>query len=212
MLVNYGGRVTKKRSQTSRTTWVWRLVGIGITAFLITGWVILSPWQNELAINSEVPTTTAESVPALAPLDTPVNTEFVWQVTKVVDGDTIWVEGVGERLKVRLIGVDTPETLHPTKGVECFGPESTDFAKDTLEGTQVAIVTDPSQGKVDKYGRTLAYVFSLDGQLFQELLVLGGYSYEYTFDRPYMYRDLLIEAEEQARIDGAGLWSACPSE
>jgi len=176
------------------------------------GWVILSPWRNELAINSEVPTTTAESVPALAPLDTPVSTEFVWQVTKVVDGDTIWVEGVGERLKVRLIGVDTPETLHPTKGVECFGPESTDFAKDTLEGTQVAIVTDPSQGKVDKYGRTLAYVFSLDGQLFQELLVLGGYSYEYTFDRPYMYRDLLIEAEEQARIDGAGLWSACPSE
>lgn len=204
--------MTKKRSQTSRTIWVWRLVGIGITAFLLMGWVILSPWQNELAINSEVPTTTAESVPALAPRGTPVNTEFVWQVTKVVDGDTIWVEGVGERLKVRLIGVDTPETLHPTKGVECFGPESTDFAKDTLEGTQVAIVTDPSQGKVDKYGRTLAYVFSLDGQLFQELLVLGGYSYEYTFDRPYMYRDLLIEAEEQARIDGAGLWSACPSE
>ncbi len=209
--VPYARGVVKKRSQASRTVRVWRLVVVAITTFLILGWLILSLWQDDPSTISEVPTTTAESVPALAPLGTPASNEFVWLVTKVVDGDTIWVEGKGDRVKVRLIGVDTPETVHPTKGVECFGPESSDFAKDTLEGTQVAIVTDPSQGKVDKYGRTLAHVFLPDGQLFQEILILGGYAYEYTFDQPYKYRDRLIKAEEQAQRSGAGLWSACHS-
>ena len=167
---------------------------------------------NSLFINSEVSTTSADSFPVLAPLVITDSSDFVWLVTKVVDGDTIWVEGEGERLKVRLTGVDTPETVHPTKEVECYGPESSDFATDILAGTQVAIVTDTSQGDMDKYGRTLAYVFLPNGQLFQELLVSGGYAYEYTFDQPYKYRDLLIEAEEQARFNGAGLWTECPNE
>ena len=200
-LVPYAGRVM-----------VWRLVVVGITAALLLGWLTLSFWQDEPSSNSEAPATSAESVPVLAPLNTPASSEFVWLVTKVVDGDTIWVEGEGERLKVRLIGVDTPETVHPTKGVECYGPESSDFAKDILAGTQVAIVTDASQGEVDKYGRTLAYVFLPEGQLFQELLVSGGYAYEYTFDQPYKYRDHLVDAEEQARLNGAGLWTKCLNE
>jgi micrococcal nuclease len=191
---------------------VRRLAVIGIIAFLLLGWLNLYVWQADPSSYSEVPTTSVESVPVLEPLVTPASSEFLWLVTRVVDGDTIWVEGEGKRLKVRLIGVDTPETVHPTKEVECYGPESSDFAKDTLAGTQVAIVTDASQGEVDKYGRTLAYVFLPDGQLFQELLVSGGYAYEYTFDQPYEYRDLLIEAEEQARLNGAGLWTKCSNE
>ena len=191
---------------------VWRPAIVGISFFLLVGGLTLFIWQDEPLINSEISTTFAESVPALEPLVTTDSSDFVWLVTKVVDGDTIWVEGEGKRLKVRLIGVDTPETVHPTKEVECYGPESSDFAKETLAGTQVAIVTDASQGEVDKYGRTLAYVFLPSGQLFQELLVSGGYAYEYTFDEPYKYRDLLIEAEEQARLNGAGLWTKCSNE
>ena len=191
---------------------VWRPAVVGISSFLLVGGLTLSFWQDEPSSNLEASTTSAESVPVLEPLVTTDSSDFVWMVTKVVDGDTIWVEGEGERLKVRLIGVDTPETVHPTKEVECYGPESSDFAKETLAGNQVAIVTDTSQGEVDKYGRTLAYVFLPDGQLFQELLVSGGYAYEYTFDEPYKYRDLLIEAEEQARLNGAGLWTKCSNE
>jgi micrococcal nuclease len=190
----------------------WRPAVLGISSFLLVGGLTLSIWHDEPSGNLEAPTTSAESVPVLEPLVTTNSSDFVWLVTKVVDGDTIWVEGEGERLKVRLIGVDTPETVHPTKEVECYGPESSDFAKDTLAGTQVAITTDTSQGEVDKYGRTLAYVFLPSGQLFQELLVSGGYAYEYTFDEPYKYRDLLIEAEEQARLNGAGLWTKCSNE
>jgi micrococcal nuclease len=191
---------------------VWRPAIVGISSFLLVGGLTLSIWQDEPSSYSEAPTTFAESVPVLEPLVTTDNSDFVWMVTKVVDGDTIWIEGEGERLKVRLIGVDTPETVHPTKEVECYGPESSDFAKDTLAGTQVAITTDTSQGEVDKYGRTLAYVFLPSGQLFQELLVSGGYAYEYTFDEPYKYRDLLIEAEERARLNGVGLWTKCSNE
>ena len=192
--------------KASGTAWVGRFVVVGVTAALLLGWLNISFLQEEAS------TTSAKSVPAPAPLDTPTGSDFVWLVTKVVDGDTIWVEGEGKRLKVRLIGVDTPETVHPTKEVECYGPESSDFATDILAGTQVAIVTDTSQGEVDRYGRTLAYVFLPNGQFFQELLVSGGYAYEYTFDQPYKYRDLLIEAEGQARLNGAGLWTECPNE
>ena len=202
----------KKWFQALGTVWFWWLVGVGVAAALLLGWLNLYFCQDEPLINSEPPATSVESVPVLEPLLTPASSEFLWLVTKVVDGDTIWIEGEGERLKVRLIGVDTPETVHPTKEVECYGPESSDFAKDTLAGTQVAITTDTSQGEVDKYGRTLAYVFLPSGQLFQELLVSGGYAYEYTFDEPYKYRDLLIEAEEQARLNGAGLWTKCSNE
>ena len=202
----------KSWSNASGTVWVGRFVVVGVTAALLLGWLNISFWQDEPSINLDAPTASAESVPALAPLDTPASSDFVWLVTKVVDGDTIWVKGEGERLKVRLIGVDTPETVHPTKEVECYGPESSDFATDILAGTQVAMVTDTSQGEVDRYGRTLAYVFLPNGQFFQELLVSGGYAYEYTFDQPYKYRDLLIEAEEQARFNGAGLWTECVNE
>ena len=202
----------KSWSKASGSAWGWWLVGVGFAVALLLGWLNLYFWQEEPFINSEVPTTSAESVPVIAPLGTPTGSDFVWLVTKVVDGDTIWVEGEGERLKVRLIGVNTPETVHPTKEVECYGPESSDFATDILAGTQVAIVTDASQGEVDKYGRTLAYVFLPEGQLFQELLVSGGYAFEYTFDQPYKYRDLLIEAEGQARLNGAGLWTECLKE
>ena len=202
----------KKWSQASSTVWVGRFVVVGVTAALLLGWLNISFWQEEPSSNLETAAISVEPVPAPAPLDTPASSDFVWLVTKVVDGDTIWVEGEGKRLKVRLIGVDTPETVHPTKEVECYGPESSDFATDILAGTQVAIVTDASQGEVDKYGRTLAYVFLPEGQLFQELLVSGGYAFEYTFDQPYKYRDLLTEAEGQARLNGAGLWTECPNE
>jgi micrococcal nuclease len=188
---------------------VCRLAVVGVIAVLLLGWLNLYVWQDEPSSYSGAPITSAESVPVLEPSDTPASSDVVWLVTKVVDGDTIWVEGKGERLKVRLIGVDTPETVDPTKEVECYGPEASDFAQETLAGTQVAMLTDASQGEVDKYGRTLAYVFLPNGQLFQELLVSGGYAYEYTFDQPYKYRDLLIDAEERARLNGAGLWKKC---
>ena len=80
-------------------------------------------------------------------------------VLKVVDGDTVdIVDDVRGRLRIRLLGIDTPETKKPGYTVGCWGLEATEFAKSTLLGQRVAFVTDPSQGMYDRFGRTLAYL------------------------------------------------------
>jgi micrococcal nuclease len=85
-------------------------------------------------------------------------------VLKVVDGNTVdIVDDVRGRLRIRLLGIDTPETKKPGYSVGCWGPQASEFAKSTLLGQRVAFVTDPSQGMYDRYGRTLAYLDKADG-------------------------------------------------
>ncbi len=80
-----------------------------------------------------------------------------YAVTEVVDGDTVKVARHGET-SIRIIGIDTPETVHPTEPVECGGPRASQLATHLLTGKQVRLVFDPSQGRIDAYGRTLAYL------------------------------------------------------
>jgi micrococcal nuclease len=76
-------------------------------------------------------------------------------VLKVVDGDTVdIVDDVRGRLRIRLLGIDTPETKKPGYTVGCWGPQASEFAKSTRLGQRVAFVPDPSQGMCDRYGRT----------------------------------------------------------
>lgn len=125
-------------------------------------------------------------------------------MTRVVDGDTIKVSN-GETL--RLIGVDTPETVDPRKPVQCFGREASARAHALLDGTQVQLEYDPTQGRLDKYGRTLAYAWMADGRLYNETIIADGYAHEYTYAIPYRYRDAFLAAERAAREAERGLWS-----
>lgn len=76
-------------------------------------------------------------------------------VLKIVDGDTLDIrDDVRGRLRVRLLGIDTPETSKPGYTVGCWGPKSTEFARSTMAGQRVAVVTDPTQDRTDRYGRT----------------------------------------------------------
>ena len=85
-------------------------------------------------------------------------------VLKVVDGDTIDIrDDVRGRLRIRVLGIDTPETRKPGYTVGCWGPEATQFAIQTLLGQRVAFTPDPSQDATDRYGRTLAYLDKADG-------------------------------------------------
>ena len=125
-------------------------------------------------------------------------------MVRVVDGDTVVV---APDTTVRLIGIDTPETVDPRKPVQCFGREASAYAHLLLDGRSVWLEYDPSQGRLDKYRRTLAYVWMPDGRLFNEVMIADGYAHEYTYDLPYRYQATFIAAERAARESDRGLWS-----
>src|SRR5262245_32315975 len=147
------------------------------------------------------------AAPAQAYPTMPQGVQGPFAVTKVVDGDTIWVNNNGQRLKIRMIGLDTPETVDPRKPVQCFALEASAQAKTILGGQSVFLETDPSQDSVDKYGRMLAYVWTGSGRLFNLDMIADGYAYEYTYDLPYRYQHIFRIAEDDARIHERGLWS-----
>ena len=132
---------------------------------------------------------------------------ILYRVVKVVDGDTLVVAMDGKNVTIRLIGLDTPETVDPRKVVQCFGKEASEKAKETLSGTSVRLEMDPSQGELDKYGRTLAYAFLPDGRDFNELMIAEGYGHEYIYNLPYKYQAEFKAAERQAREGKRGLWA-----
>lgn len=128
-------------------------------------------------------------------------------VIAVIDGDTISVERDDERVKVRLIGIDTPETQDRRTGVQCFGAEASEHAKQLLTGQSVYLEQDPSQDSRDQYGRELAYVWTTSGQLVNLMLISAGFGHEYTYDLPYRYQAQFRSAESDARANGRGFWS-----
>lgn len=122
-------------------------------------------------------------------------------VTRVVDGDTIIVSGVGS---VRLIGVDTPETVDPRKPVQFFGAEASAYTRTTAQGKQVRLEYDTQ--RTDKYGRTLAYVYLPDGVLLNAEIIRQGYGHAYTVF-PFRYLEQFRQYEREAREAQRGLWA-----
>ncbi len=123
--------------------------------------------------------------------------------TRVVDGDTIIIDMNGKQDRVRLIGIDTPETVHPNKPVEYFGKEASAFTKRMVEGKKVKLEYD--QEKKDKYGRLLAYVYLEDGTFLNAEIIKRGYGFAYT-RFPFKYLDDFREYEKEARENKRGLW------
>jgi micrococcal nuclease len=126
-------------------------------------------------------------------------------IARVIDGDTVDVTLDGQPLRVRLIGIDTPETVDPRKPIECFGREASARAHELLDGQAVFIEDDPSQGDVDRYGRALRYIWLADGRLFNLELVAQGYAFEYTYNLPYRYQAQFKQAQRDARAQQRGL-------
>lgn len=138
---------------------------------------------------------------------TPANTQKTYLVTKVVDGDTLTISKDGLSVTLRLIGIDTPETVHPSKPVECFGTEASNKAKSLLSGKYITLETDDSQGTYDKYQRMLAYVYLPDGTMFNKYMISEGYAYEYTYGTPYKYQSEFKQAQSSAKQNKKGLWA-----
>ncbi len=131
-------------------------------------------------------------------------------VLKVVDGDTIDVrDDVRGRLRIRVLGIDTPETKKPGYTVGCFGPEATAFAKANLLGQQVAVQSDPTQDRTDRYGRTLAYLVRPDGWDYSVEVVRAGMALAYIYGGDPVERyPAIAAAEQEAQAAGRGLWGA----
>ncbi len=112
------------------------------------------------------------------------------------------------QVTVRLLGIDTPETVDPGQPEQCFGPEATTRAEGLLSGQRVWLETDPSQDPTDRYGRRLAYVWLPGDELVNLTLLEEGYAREYTYDGPYRYQAMFRAAQTTASHARNGLWSA----
>lgn len=132
-----------------------------------------------------------------------VKEDNTFLVTRVIDGDTIEIEG-GQR--VRYIGIDTPETVDPRKPVQCFGVEASNRNKQLVDGKRVRLEKDVSE--TDKYGRLLRYVYQ-DNSFVNLVLVQDGYAYSYTYPPDVKYQNQFTEAQRIAREQNKGLWGSC---
>jgi len=132
-----------------------------------------------------------------------VDAQDLYRCIRVVDGDTIIVRIEKKEERVRLIGVDTPETKHPKKPVEYFGKEASAFTERMVHGKKVRLEYD--QDRRDRYGRLLAYVYLEDGTFLNAEIVRQGYGFAYT-RFPFKYLDEFREYEKEARENKRGLW------
>ncbi|MHA6489141.1 thermonuclease family protein [Bacillus cabrialesii] len=126
-------------------------------------------------------------------------------VSRVIDGDTFIADVNSTEERIRLILVDTPETVHPTKAVQPYGKEASAFSKKTLENQSVYLEYD--QEKRDKYDRLLAYVFLKDGTSFNKILLEKGYARLAVFPPNIKYKDEYKQAEEAAKNEKIGIWN-----
>lgn len=156
-----------------------------LVLFLAVAVVVLRPWEGKL-----------EEGPASA----------VALVTRVVDGDTIEVRLDGRSEDVRLIGVDTPETVKPGTPVQCYGERASHFTKQRLTGQRVRLIFGVERR--DIYGRLLAYVY-VGGRFFNPILVRRGLARSLTIPPNDRFAPRIRRQELAAARAGRGLWGAC---
>ncbi len=164
---------------------------------------------------------------ALESLEIRRNTVYRAKVERIVDGDTIIVSFIFDdgskylKERVRMLGVDTPETVHPTKPVQYYGKEASNFTKEHLTDKTIWLQTDV--GVKDRYDRMLAYVWlkepskkDLDDEaairknMFNAQLLLGGYAQLMTVQPNSRYSNIFVHFQREARQEKRGLWGKDP--
>jgi len=194
--------------------WLMGCLGVIVLAVIIGGIALaVGTSSPETSLSTPPPATqtppdsTAEPTPEPTPTPSPEFTEA--KVIRVIDGDTIEVNIAGTTYKVRYIGIDTPETVHPTKPVEYMGKEASDKNKELVDGKTVKLEKDISE--TDKYDRLLRYVYVGDLFINAELVRLG-YAQVSTYPPDVKYQDLFLQLQQEARDAERGLWAAEPQE
>jgi micrococcal nuclease len=176
-----------------------RVAGIGLLALLVILAMLLvgcRPEQAPRLATTQAERATWPAVPAGA---------VAARVDRVVDGDTFIAVLAGRRERIRVIGVDTPETVDPNRPVQPYGKEASNFAKQMLSGRTVRLVGDVEPR--DKFGRLLAYVWLPDGTFWNALLAAEGYAQLITIPPDVTYAALFRRLVEEARSANRGLWA-----
>lgn len=170
-------------------------LALGVALFLYNAWFL--------------PETTQPDAYETAPSTQEDSTASIIRITRVIDGDTVKVMYEGEEVTIRVIGINTPETVDPRKSVECFGAEASHATQAFLrEGSRVILTADSTQDDQDKYGRLLRYITNEYGEDLGLYLISSGYAYEYTYKVPYERQVEYRAAQQEAEQISAGLWGA----
>lgn len=192
---------------------LWIKLLMVFAAWAVGVLVVTSNARVPMAEQVSIPTLAAIAVPpTLDPIPTQqIPTGAIAGVTegreeatiiRVVDGDTV---ELSDGSKLRYIGIDTPETVHPTKPVQCIGPEATKKNRDLVEGRQVELEKDVSE--TDRLGRLLRYVY-VDGVMVNEVLVQEGFAESSKYPPDTKHQARLDEAERSAQLNKWGIWSS----
>lgn len=176
--------------------------GLLLSAFLLLAAIV---WADRTVVHPRIfPPETTNTVSS----DLEKYNQKEFTVVKVVDGDTIDIDipdGKYKTTRIRLLGIDTPETAKSPRGEMYYGPEASQFAKDTVLNKRVIVILNENAKPRDKYGRLLAYIKLADGRILNEELISNGFAYAYTiFKHPDFEK--YIELEETARKGKKGLW------
>ncbi len=131
-----------------------------------------------------------------------------YQITRVIDGDTIEVKIKDKQELVRLIGINTPEVNSPYTKEECFGPEASDYAKKLLDKKKVYLIPDSNGQDRDKYNRLLRYVFLPNGLFINAEILKNGFAYDYIYE-PFEFMKQFDYWEKEAEKNKIGLWQKC---
>lgn len=131
-----------------------------------------------------------------------------YYVTEFVDGDTLEIDMNGKREKVRMIGVDTPETHDPRKAVQCFGLAASNFTKSLIGSESIRLESDPINTNRDRYNRLLRYVYLPDNTLVNSEIIKQGYGFAY-LSFPFTKSEEFRLLQEEARDNNRGLWKEC---
>ncbi len=191
---NYDGSSWRK--------WVFVLLVLLVGVFL---YFALFDQQNDTTEYSNTRGPTVKE-PEQKGSSAPQQETTVYEVVRVIDGDTIEIKSADGIRKVRMIGIDTPEKNHPSKPVECFAKEATNHLTQLISGKSVSVEADSSQDTKDKYDRYLYYIF-LNGQNINNQMISDGYAYEYTYNTPYKYQNDFKKSQITASDGNKGLWS-----
>lgn len=166
-----------------------------LIAFVVTAFLLLLTVQNQSVLST--------------PRFLEANQPGLYKVTSFYDGDTLEVDMNGIKEKVRLIGVDTPETHDPRKTVQCYGKAASGYTKNLIGSSRIRLESDPINTNRDRYNRLLRYVYLPNGTLVNNKLIQDGYGFAYTYF-PFTKLEEFSRLQQSARQQNKGLWGNCP--